>query len=134
MNTEDFVTYEQAIALKELGFKEECFYHYDYNNQDDVVPNTDISHLAISANDFKISYNELGFFNEICYDAPTLSQVQKWLRNKGYSVEVTSFYQTWISSITKLDDFETIELNGNFSSYEEALSEGITECFKYLEK
>lgn len=29
MNTEDFVTYQQALALKKLGFREKCLYHYN---------------------------------------------------------------------------------------------------------
>lgn len=146
MNMEDFVTYEQAVALKVLGFKEECFYHYNYNNQDNVTPNNDISHLAISANDFKISYNELGFYDRICYDAPTLAQAQAWLRNeKKISVEPWSCYTGgWNCTIkilpeeinyniTSKPSDNWLDIDKDYNSYEEALSDGITECFKCLE-
>ena len=131
---EDFVTYEQALALKKLGFKEECFYHYDYNNPDDVIPNNDID-ITLSANDFKISYNIFELYNEIRYDAPTLTQVQKWFRVKHkQSIEPKYDIHQWWCCITNMSTSDWYDLDKSYASYEEALSAGITLCLKLLEK
>ena len=62
---EDFVTYEQAVKLKELGFPGyDCSYGY----------------YTIKGN---ISFKRVGAFWDIPFlPAPTLAQAQKWLYEK----------------------------------------------------
>ncbi|MDE5888476.1 MAG: hypothetical protein K2H20_00480, partial [Bacilli bacterium] len=96
MDTKDFVTYEQALALKKLGFRELCLYFYDLKGR--LCPNGIYIGLFECIEDYKNKqpvYIDEGFRTEntlhpnfdIC-DAPNLVQVQKWLRNgKGLSVE-----------------------------------------------
>ena len=63
----EFVTYEQALALKELGFDEECFAFYngkfldstDYNFDDDTS-------------------KDIG----LCIKVPLKQQVFRWFREK----------------------------------------------------
>jgi hypothetical protein len=65
MNKE-FVTYEQALALKELGFDEECFKWY---HNPDLL--TDDELFLIYNND-----------NELFAFAPLKQQVFRWFREK----------------------------------------------------
>ena len=126
MNTEDFVTYSQAVALKKLGFNYDCdycysedkeLYKYDYYTEYYTGVNIDIS-------------------------APTLSQTQKWFRkekglylmygmgqdrknNSKFSWYVTDNHGYIVSDLAS----EVV-----FNSPEEALSAGITKCIEFLEK
>lgn len=132
---EDFVTYEQALALKKLGFDWYINFYYlksDYISQWDT------------ANNWNRTKN--------CISAPTLAQAQKWLRIK-YKVFVTSDirfkdyykgnfsnpeYQYITVDMRKSSHTNRIESDYNrgklFNSPEEALLAGITECINILNK
>lgn len=80
---EDFVPFELAVKLKEKGFKELCFAFY--TNDDRLWFNH--SHKAgATCSDCCISHNLMpkdsvsGKF----IDAPTISQVLKWLREEHH--------------------------------------------------
>ena len=75
MNTEDFVTYKQALALKKLGFKEECLFFYNIHGE--FNPNSVYDGYS-DVNDASHSLNLQGRSKLAC-DAPTLAQVQKWI-------------------------------------------------------
>lgn len=64
---EDFVTFEIAKKLKEKGFDYPCITHYDINKELKVV----LSEPIFWHSDV-LSYT----------DAPTISQVLKWLREE----------------------------------------------------
>lgn len=133
MNKEDFVTYEQALALKKLGFNERCLYYYNANEQ--IVANERDYQEEVSVKDLYISYNsEYTSYNRI--DAPTLAQAQKWFRQKGYSIEaMLCVNKTYRCDIFSIEDFRHVSFKiMDMTSYEEALSAGITECLKLLEK
>ena len=70
MNKE-FIPYEQALALKELGFNEPCFGWF-----------TD-GHLRIGA---VVENKHVQGEGELL--APTFSQAFRWFREKGYDVKV----------------------------------------------
>lgn len=84
---EDFVTYEIAQKLKEKGFKEQCLAYYSKDS--DFYYNT--SYGSDVENAFK-SFNSRP--NHICgkrTDAPTISQVLRWLREeKSLHIEFVS--------------------------------------------
>jgi hypothetical protein len=61
--TQEFVPYEQALALKELGFDEPCFGYY---SEGELILN---SHTNNHMQRFR-------------YSAPTFSQAFRWLREK----------------------------------------------------
>lgn len=77
---EDFVPFELAKKLNEKGFNEKCMAHYycalglfEYNIKDISF------RKKLLATDFMHSYNESKKGNKYI-DAPTISQVLKWLR------------------------------------------------------
>ena len=65
--TKEFIPYEQALALKELGFNESCFGYYVTVE----VPNP----FLVTT---KISDTQGGYFTF----APTYSQAFRWFREK----------------------------------------------------
>jgi|LakMenE18May11ns_1017448.scaffolds.fasta_scaffold8381940_2 hypothetical protein len=62
----EFIPYEQALALKELGFDEECFSFYNTNEM-----------LILSEFLWKNSYS-----NGADIVAPTFAQAFRWFREK----------------------------------------------------
>ena len=127
---EDFVTYEQAVALKKLGFKEECFYFYNIFKE--FAPNPVVEEFE-TVNDALCSVNSESEIEIVC-DAPTLAQAQKWLRKeKHYYIDCLHVIaNNWTYEIS--DDNGSVKYNEYMLvSFEEALSTGITECLKLLE-
>ena len=91
----EFVTYEQSLALKELGFDEDCFAGYD------------------TFGDLWIGYNSTDGieFNPSYYNkAPLKQQVFRWFREK---------YDLFIS-ITHYGNGYSINDLRRFDTYEEA--------------
>lgn len=92
---EDFVSFNLALKLKEKGFKEECLAYYTseytiYNNEIALCDDKYLVIASINYNEFLVWHNSKreNKFNNIC-DAPTISQVLKWLREeKGFVVNV----------------------------------------------
>lgn len=131
MNTEDFVTYKQALALKELGFDLKVNHYYD--DEGYIIENLADYSEEVPYGEYT-SYDNFNY--EDFYSAPTLAQAQKWLRkNKRYSVEeLYDCDDKWSYFIVRMSDGEYIRHIRDFNSSEEALSAGITECLKLLEK
>jgi len=84
MTQKEFIPYEQALALKELGFNESCFCAYgawglmssnDVNSLSDVVTQEDLDNQG---------YNEK---DGVCL-APLYSQAFRWFREK-YDLDST---------------------------------------------
>jgi len=113
----EFIPYEEALALKELGFDEPCFGFY--------FPNTTL-----------IQIHTTGFPNDKkdCVLAPTFFQTFRWFREKysldGWVVPYHSLKGKKYSYIIEGSDFyleyDTEELD--FDTYEEAE----LECLKKL--
>ena len=132
MIMEDFVTFEIAKKLKEKGFREKCLLHYEatggvYSNSIDTYdrPNQELDY-----SDFLKCYNDDNPIGLI--DAPTISQVLRWLREeKKLYVGVTlhqyldksKFYPT-IQRMNKMEQMMFVN-NDVYSSYEEAALVGI---------
>lgn len=97
----DFVDFELAKKLKEEGFKEQCLAYY--TNTNDLYFN--YSHKAgAKYSDCYLSHNLMpkdsvsGKF----FDAPTISQVLKWLREEkkifiliDVRKDLSWFYEIW---------------------------------------
>ena len=136
---EEYVTYEQAILLKKLGFKSiGCFYNYDIVGN--LTPNVCSSpnNEVITSIDLIESHN---FWEHERVDAPTLAQVQKWLREEkglylvwdmGQDRKNNSKFAWYVNDIHGyiVNDLASEII---FNTPEEALSAGITECLKLLE-
>jgi hypothetical protein len=103
MNKE-FVPYEQALALKELGLDEPCFGYYD---------KIQIFHLCSFEN-----MNDRGFVS-----APTFSQAFRWFREKYkiFSSIMTEYSYGGTISAYHINGLHQSDISkGDFYTYEEA--------------
>lgn len=124
---EDFVTFKIAKKLKEKGFRELCLVYY--TNDDTLYYN--YSHKAGACyTDCYLSHNLMpkdsvsGKF----VDAPTISQVLKWLRDdKKIAINIEFIPYTWQYKIIDMSFDRRFESCGRaiFSDYEEAAIAGI---------
>ena len=104
----DFVPYEPALALKELGFDEPCFGYYN-----------------IKDNDLKLFSNEIvdaSCNSDLKYDdfkhctAPLYSQAFRWFREKhkfDLTIQHNKKYVAIVYSSVKnfsIDEYETYEI------------------------
>ncbi len=129
MNKE-FISYEQALALKELGFDEPCFGYY-LNREFNFFYNTIISE--------RINSKTKDIFNSDVIVAPTYSQAFRWFRGKYGYFQLFDF-QVGDSKITKGFFFSIINIHNEdfffpedfeniiYKTYEEAE----LECLKKL--
>ena len=142
---EDFVTFEIAKKLKEKGFLEECFATYSLYGGIFKLNEIDADKIAsynlnILDKCFKKCYN---YYIKGSYcDAPTISQVMKWLREKkkiyinidvNYIVckyeESIYKYRFYITNLSNHDRDATLE---DFDSFEECALAGINYALDYL--
>lgn len=80
MKTEDFVTYDQAVKLKKLGFNWGCQAYFE-----DYVDELNRHHRKIR---FNAVANDM-LHKDFC-SAPTLAQARKWIFEKfGLWVEIS---------------------------------------------
>lgn len=117
----DFVPYELAKKLKEKGFREDCLCHYINS---DIVYNLE---SPIANNQMWFCHNKYdNIWHRDNVDAPTISQVLKWLREKD--IMVFPVYSTntsrWYCSIVNADSLYTYKLTLS-DSYEQAALAGI---------
>lgn len=106
----EFVPFEIAKKLKEKGFKEECVAHYYSNDPTCRIKNTalaDYVQQPFCIESIKRSWNrcELNPCSSGCYyDAPTISQVLKWLREEKkihIGVLYHNYYAVWIQPMKR---------------------------------
>jgi hypothetical protein len=90
----EFIPYEQALALKELGFNEPCFATYS-NVQEAGIEKGSLSY-------YKGSF--LPVSSKMFCLAPTYSQVFRWFREKHYLI--SSIYQLSVNVKSGLSSFE----------------------------
>lgn len=120
---EDFVSFEIAKKLKEKGFKEQCLAYYTKDSC--FYYNT--SYGSDVENAFK-SFNSRP--NHICgkrIDAPTISQVLKWLRDeKGIHVCIAlGEFSDLMYDVSRIDGNMFCKAEDDFKSYEQAALAGI---------
>lgn len=123
---EDFVSYEIAKKLKEKGFRELCLAYY--TNDDTLYYN--YSHKAGACyKDCYLSHNFMpkesvsGKF----VDAPTISQVLKWLREEKKLHIVIDYNNPslWSYVIFRFGEGYINKIGEDFNSYEQAALAGI---------
>ena len=133
---EDYVSFEQAKALKKLGFDWKCFSYYRptgdidfcYYNFEDCIQRADYNNER---------YQPSSFYN-IEASAPSLSQAQKWLRKEKGIIVQSSFIQACDESIV----FESgmcvnttrYIIPPASKKYEEALRKAIDCALKYIKE
>ncbi len=127
---EHFVDYNQAVALKELGFDEPCIARY-------IIPgdlvfkgcyeDSNIIHLKLTQNDIC----------EAHVLAPLKSQVLKWFRKNSSINGIVSYYgkDQWNIEILDYKGNELIQIEDNtFWSYEEAESYCIDKLIEIIKE
>ena len=108
MSKNEFVLYEEALALKELGFDETCFKSYQRGKYRPCV-SSDLELMDVAYDDFI----------DLCH-APLYQQSFRWFREK-YS------WNSWVDQgFTESFRYNICESNGSiigvegFSTYEDA--------------
>lgn len=83
----EFLDYPEALALKELGFDEPCFYQYvrDFDNDGELIPITSETNYPILRNNTEVS----NYSGGDCFATPTYSQAFRFFREK-YEIEATT--------------------------------------------
>ena len=133
---EDFVPFELAVKLKEKGFDEECLAYYtsEYTLYTNKIVLCDDKYLEVAEIDYEEclrSYNtQKDRLLRTIVDAPTISQVLKWLR-KERKLHIATGYSNvskWRYIIIHLGENFVKEANvweKGFESYEQAAVAGI---------
>ena len=124
METE-FIQYQQALELKELGFDEPCFYQYvrDFDNDGELIPITSETNCPILRNNNQVSLCSGGD----CFAAPLYQQAFRWFRDKynllgsvDYSNRLKWYYV--IREVITSNTFHNHSTSNkeDFNNYEEA--------------
>ncbi len=128
MNNE-FVSYEIALKLKELGYNEPCLTYY-YELTSNLR-----THLAIDMNN---AWTYSGNTNFGFTLAPLYQQVFKWLRNKyDIDISINTIYSKYNENTSKkyrvVIDNKTVFTNvGFYDTYEEAQKECILDLISII--
>ena len=137
---EDFVTFEIAKKLKEKGFKEKCLAYYDVEDNVGLLYNTQYSDEALPCQytDLLQCHNTGEAEGQpddsnYCVDAPTISQVLKWLREEKkihVEIDIMKAYPEakliyWGYNIVLIDKCEVYHFEWNSNSFEQAVLAGI---------
>ena len=119
--TQEFVTNELAVKLKEIGFDEPCFAFYEKNTHFMLVGSNKISNIALEK-------------SEACA-APTYSQVLRWFRQRhNVNAQLTTTYGHWDLYIPSSPLNETpIRVGNDHWSYEDAEQRLVKELISLYE-
>ena len=116
MNKE-FIPYEQALELKELGFNEPCFATYEKLNDDILIQ--DATRPFINTNSFLSPFEDQEGYIEQC-TAPLYQQAFRWFREKHNLDHFVQHHTDWPNetyfSMTKEFSWDVT----SHESYEEA--------------
>jgi hypothetical protein len=85
----EFIPYEQALALKELGFDESCFAIWSGIDELNfsITDTVRLYSSAFSINGTQSSKFYINDFNSLRVAAPTFSQAFRWFREKYPNIE-----------------------------------------------
>ncbi len=110
----EFVTYEQALALKELGFDERCFGCYELSELRDYKKGLEVSWIMTlnTLNGYRI------YDDETQMSAPLKQQLFKWFREKKFISQI--LYDNFHNSYDYQIDGKKYFYDGCFITYEEA--------------
>lgn len=139
MNTEDFVSYELAVKLKDAGFDEQCQLYYTHEDAPDGA--VWLTGDPRFPQDYNAPQNDdCPFAMPIC-SVPTLWQAQKWLREKkelcatvyAQPYNGLPYYTGYI--LFDGDEKEVLDQDGHwFDDYEKCLSETISAALELIKK
>ena len=139
MNKE-FVTYEQALILKELGFDEPCIGFFENNGKNSLLVTDSVN---FTNTDLKVEG----------VSSPLYQQAFRWFR-ETYNMDVDIIrdsevhYQDETRWIVKVSDWNNIRVKDfpiaqlkfpntshhtDFKSYDKALEKGLEEALKFIQ-
>ena len=123
----DFIPYEEALALKELGFDEPC---YKYIYIGDTGINVD-HYLEVEPSKAR-NYNE----DSLCISQPTFSQAFRWFRDNHGLVSWISFRidlkKKYLWYITDVKNIATRDGDYIFDILIESYEDAELACLKKL--
>ena len=130
----EFIPYEQALALKELGFDEPCFGYYVDGELRGI--NLGIQELGgVEPYYQRFGFHTLSNHNidnqkKIVVTAPTFSQVFRWFREKYglWQIVMQNTDKDWTYDIMTIIGMVDYKIFDVFDTYEEAE----LECLKKL--
>ena len=150
MNKEYFVTYNQAVILKELGFDELCDHYYVPCTQI-ITENTEDDYNISNYRDFNHDRYMTDIQGNTLISAPTLAQVQDWLRivhriyitsdiyfsdyRNGYYIDKAMYGYIYVDfrkdgRANRISS--SYNRNKKYNFPEKAISAGIDECLSLL--
>lgn len=126
----DFIPYELAVKLKELGFNEPCIMQWHYAN--DLLFCKDIwGHPK-----YKTNLESKSDSSGDCISAPIFSQAFRWFREKGYRYTI-SFESFMKNGMFYFEIWENgkcwFESDFDYNTYEEAELACLTKLIEILE-
>jgi hypothetical protein len=119
----EFIPYEQALALKELGFDEPCFGYYEPNGNLEYVE----SHIV---KDFPYLAKNSEWQDLVA--ASTFSQAFRWFRDKHNLGAIVSQFGYAIEN--QYGQATKFEEDKNYLSYEESELECLKKLIKLIKK
>ena len=127
MNTleKEFVPYEQALELKELGFDEPCFMQWTY--APDLIP------CVCNWGKLKPKTNQEAYSDSHgdCISAPTFSQAFRWFREKyDLDIDISRNDQEMIDYVKSKG---VTDLKKYRCGYSDGTSHAIKGCYSYEE-
>lgn len=140
MNNEDYCSYELSKALKAAGFDEPCNYGYSVKMR--LEPDVSFGEPKIVHSKAPKNYNDnrKGIEKGLSFcSAPTLWRAQKWLREKkNWHIiiepciweSLTYGFKLWY----RFRGYVNADKGFYFSSYERALSAGISAALELIKK
>jgi hypothetical protein len=121
----EFIPYEQALALKELGFDESCFGYY-LNNKLNIFHSTSVKD--------RINSKTKDIFSSDVIVAPTYQQAFRWFREKYNLISDIQYYGDWNFEILRLGEFAELidDVNVDYTFKGGTYEEAELECLKKL--
>jgi len=123
MMKEEFIPYEEALALKELGFDEPCFGRYYYKELYPMLnPQSEETELVF----------EFGQYikqTEVTILTPLYQQAFRWFREKGYNNGIVPYYDYYYYHIK---DFNNDKEYDTRTPVEATYEEAELACLKKL--
>ena len=135
LTDKDYCDYETCVALKELEYKVPTSAYYITN--DTTLYFVSNPFRGGYATDCFYSHNSLreSVVTSNYIDAPTMWEVQKWLREvRNLYIEITYYPACWTGKIYDLKEGDYIKGFTFFESFEEALHTLIKETVKILKE
>lgn len=126
---DDFVSYEQAKSLRDLGYDEKGYFFYTTSfveGNEPVVVHKGFVLTSTNSEMQKMECNNIS--------APTHAQAAKWLRGKNVSIEVqyNSGKAKWIGFVRDMITGYLHYPRRDYQSYEEAFSDCISKAISII--